>query len=145
MDASLLQNKLWNNFKLSNNSKEISFNKKADNIHNFNYNYGKAHAKINAPIDFTKTMKRGPAVTVLKGSCAELNEKKSINDTAKEKRKQLINNRTLVRHGDSLLFTEDSIFQTPSEACNVISGASIDGRKAMIEDTTNLPYEDFIK
>jgi len=66
---------------------------------------------------------------VLQGSTAVLEERPSVGDYPylMTRRKQLLDDGTLVREGEYLLFTKDAEFTSPSAAAVVIHGGSANG------------------
>ncbi len=67
---------------------------------------------------------------VFKGSHARTSEVESIHDYLRDLRKQLQERGVLVAEGDSLVFTQDFRFTSPSTAAGVLVGGSANGRRA---------------
>jgi Domain of unknown function (DUF4357) len=64
---------------------------------------------------------------VYKGSTASIDETPTIGPSAKAMRKALIDSNILMRSEDSLYFSKDHIFSSPSRASTVVSGRSSNG------------------
>ncbi|KIG15181.1 hypothetical protein DB30_05881 [Enhygromyxa salina] len=67
---------------------------------------------------------------VLAGSTVRVEEANSLSDYSRAKRAALISNRVLVREGDLLRFTKDHVFPSASGAAMVVSGGTVNGKRA---------------
>ena len=78
-------------------------------------------------IDATLVIASGEYV-VLKGSRARIDDSESAGDNIKAERSSLVAAGTLAKEGDSLVFTSDYKFKSPSGAASVVAGANKNGR-----------------
>lgn len=67
---------------------------------------------------------------VLAGSVARGEEANSLSDSARAKREALVSDAVLVREGDSLRFATSHLFGSASGAATVVSGGTINGKRA---------------
>jgi len=65
---------------------------------------------------------------VMEGSEAVLNDLGSLQESLKAKKQKLINKGILIRNNDVLVFTEDTLFTSPSQAAAIIAGYSVNGK-----------------
>jgi len=72
---------------------------------------------------------------VLAGARAKVSEVPSIHDRTKRLRASLVDKGVLIKDGDALLFTEDYIFDSPSEAAAVLLARSVNGREKWMSST----------
>ncbi len=67
-------------------------------------------------------------LTVLKESGATINDQSSLSASEKKLKKELIDKGVLVKKNDTYVFTENTLFSSPSQAAAIIAGSSINGR-----------------
>jgi hypothetical protein len=79
------------------------------------------------------------------GSTALANEKDSCRPGVLEQRKNLLAEGALVQQGDTLTFTRDVNFKSPSGASDVLYGGSISGRKYWKVRGTGMTYGEWRK
>lgn len=65
---------------------------------------------------------------VKEGSEAIINNLASLQDSLKVKKQELIEEGNLIRNNDALVFTEDTLFTSPSQAAAIIAGYSVNGK-----------------
>ena len=77
---------------------------------------------------FKATMKETDrGYVVLKGSQGKKHLSKSCTETYRNVRKKLIETEIMVERGDRLVFVEDTLFNSPSAASNMILGRNSNG------------------
>ena len=76
----------------------------------------------------------GDGFVVLQGSRARASEVASIHEYLRDLRHQLKERGVLKAEGDSLIFTQDFRFNSPSTAAGVLVGGSANGRRAWKDD-----------
>jgi len=83
-------------------------------------------------------------LVVLEGSQAAATEQQSLSLSNRSIRARLIQAGVLVRDGNTLRFTRNQLFNSPSQAAGVVVGYSINGRDAwrLPDGTTYGSYED---
>ncbi|PRY73219.1 GIY-YIG nuclease family protein [Halomonas ventosae] len=76
----------------------------------------------------------GDGFVVLQGSRARTREVASMHEYLRDLRQQLKEREVLKADGDSLIFTQDFRFNSPSTAAGVLVGGSANGRRAWKDD-----------
>lgn len=71
---------------------------------------------------------------VLKGSEAKKNLSKSCTETYRKLRRKLLETNILEENGNKLIFTEDTIFNSPSAASNMVLGRNSNGFMEWVTD-----------
>lgn len=84
---------------------------------------------------FKATMKETDrGYIVLKGSESKKNLSKSCTETYRNMRKKLVETEIVVERGDKLIFLEDTIFNSPSAASNMILGRNSNGNTEWVNN-----------
>lgn len=88
-------------------------------------------------------IKQQGTYTILRGSTAIREEKGSIPENAKSKRRELINSSKLTPdlNRDVYIFKDDVDFSSPSAASCVIAASSTNGWREFKDSTTNIPLK----
>jgi hypothetical protein len=85
--------------------------------------------KLDGPSAHAEGYETSEGFRVLAGGKAKPTEVPSIHGRTRILRASLVENGVLAKEGDTLIFTQDYVFDSPSEAAAVLLGRSVNGRE----------------